>query len=227
MFLSRRKPPNAHARDGARRPPDAHPDRGRALSLQPPADSSLPEGHRDGVLRLGVLLGRGAQVLAARQRHLMSPPPATRAASRRTRPTTKCAPARPVTPRPCSSPSIPRSFPTRRCSRRSGRATIRPRACARATTPARSTVRPSTRRARPSASPPRHHATCSLVNSRKNGYGAITTEIAPAGPFYFAEDYHQQYLAKNPGGYCGLGGTGVSCPAPVMRCDDATLELGN
>ena len=43
-------------------------------------------------------------------------------------------------------------------------------------------------------------------------YGPITTEIAEAGPFYFAEDYHQQYLAKNPGGYCGLGGTGVSCP---------------
>jgi peptide-methionine (S)-S-oxide reductase len=44
------------------------------------------------------------------------------------------------------------------------------------------------------------------------GVGTITTEIAPAGPFYFAEDYHQQYLAKNPNGYCGLGGTGVSCP---------------
>ncbi len=44
------------------------------------------------------------------------------------------------------------------------------------------------------------------------GYGPITTEIRPAGPFYFAEDYHQQYLAKNPGGYCGVGGTGVSCP---------------
>jgi len=44
------------------------------------------------------------------------------------------------------------------------------------------------------------------------GYGPITTEIAPAGPFYYAEDYHQQYLAKNPGGYCGIGGTGVSCP---------------
>ena len=47
------------------------------------------------------------------------------------------------------------------------------------------------------------------------GYGAITTEIADAGPFYYAEDYHQQYLAKNPGGYCGLGGTGVSCPTGV------------
>ena len=48
-----------------------------------------------------------------------------------------------------------------------------------------------------------------------NGYGLITTEILDAGPFYFAEDYHQQYLAKNPGGYCGLGGTGVSCPVGV------------
>ncbi len=44
------------------------------------------------------------------------------------------------------------------------------------------------------------------------GYGPITTEIRHAPPFYFAEDYHQQYLAKNPSGYCGLGGTGVSCP---------------
>jgi peptide-methionine (S)-S-oxide reductase len=47
------------------------------------------------------------------------------------------------------------------------------------------------------------------------GYGAITTEILPAPEFYYAEDYHQQYLAKNPGGYCGLGGTGVSCPVGV------------
>jgi len=47
------------------------------------------------------------------------------------------------------------------------------------------------------------------------GKGEITTEIAPAGAFYYAEDYHQQYLAKNPNGYCGLGGTGVSCPIGV------------
>ena len=47
---------------------------------------------------------------------------------------------------------------------------------------------------------------------KTKGYGAITTEIVDAPPFYFAEDYHQQYLAKNPMGYCGLGGTGVSCP---------------
>src|SRR5689334_15403833 len=47
---------------------------------------------------------------------------------------------------------------------------------------------------------------------REAGYGEITTEIAPLGDFYYAEDYHQQYLAKVPHGYCGLGGTGVSCP---------------
>lgn len=49
----------------------------------------------------------------------------------------------------------------------------------------------------------------------KAGRGRITTEIVPAGPFWFAEDYHQAYLAKNPGGYCGIGGTGVTCPIGV------------
>jgi peptide-methionine (S)-S-oxide reductase len=49
------------------------------------------------------------------------------------------------------------------------------------------------------------------------GHGEITTEIAEAGPFYYAEDYHQQYLAKNPNGYCGLGGTGVSCPVGLAH----------
>jgi peptide-methionine (S)-S-oxide reductase len=49
-----------------------------------------------------------------------------------------------------------------------------------------------------------------------HGFGAITTEIRPTGQFYFAEAYHQQYLAKNPGGYCGLGGSGVACPVGVL-----------
>ena len=50
---------------------------------------------------------------------------------------------------------------------------------------------------------------------KESGYGEITTEILPAPEFYYAEEYHQQYLAKNPGGYCGLGGTNVSCPVGV------------
>ena len=54
---------------------------------------------------------------------------------------------------------------------------------------------------------------------RAANYGDITTEIAPAPAFYYAEDYHQQYLAKNPNGYCGLGGTGVSCPIGVARAE--------
>ena len=53
----------------------------------------------------------------------------------------------------------------------------------------------------------------------ESGYGAITTEIVDAPDYYFAEDYHQQYLAKNPGGYCGIGGTGVTCPAGVLSAE--------
>jgi peptide-methionine (S)-S-oxide reductase len=51
------------------------------------------------------------------------------------------------------------------------------------------------------------------------GFGAITTEIAPLGEFYYAEDYHQQYLYKNPNGYCGIGGTGVSCPVGLVNAE--------
>lgn len=54
-----------------------------------------------------------------------------------------------------------------------------------------------------------------------SGYGTITTEIAELGDFYYAEEYHQQYLAKNPNGYCGLGGTGVSCPVGVAVTESA------
>ena len=54
---------------------------------------------------------------------------------------------------------------------------------------------------------------------RAAGFEDITTEIADSGPFYYAEDYHQQYLARNPNGYCGLGGTGVSCPIGLARAE--------
>jgi peptide-methionine (S)-S-oxide reductase len=53
----------------------------------------------------------------------------------------------------------------------------------------------------------------------KAGYGAITTEVAESGPFFYAEDYHQQYLASHPNGYCGLGGTGLSCPVGVATAE--------
>jgi peptide-methionine (S)-S-oxide reductase len=52
---------------------------------------------------------------------------------------------------------------------------------------------------------------------QKAAFGRITTEIAPAGEFFYAEDYHQQYLAKNPSGYCGIGGTGVACPVGLVK----------
>ena len=55
---------------------------------------------------------------------------------------------------------------------------------------------------------------------RHAGLGEIRTEIRPAPPFYYAEDYHQQYLAKNPDGYCGIAGTGVSCPLPAVAAGD-------
>jgi peptide-methionine (S)-S-oxide reductase len=55
----------------------------------------------------------------------------------------------------------------------------------------------------------------------ERGYGAVTTEIREAPPFFYAEEYHQQYLAKNPAGYCGLGGTGVSCPIDAGVKDEA------
>ncbi|WP_339695239.1 peptide-methionine (S)-S-oxide reductase MsrA [Celeribacter baekdonensis] len=68
--------------------------------------------------------------------------------------------------------------------------------------------------------PAQHHAAEGSLAGynvllQDKGFGAITTEVLPAGAFYYAEAYHQQYLAKNPQGYCGIGGTGVSCPIGV------------
>ena len=68
---------------------------------------------------------------------------------------------------------------------------------------------------RRSARRPRRPATLFQAELTRAGYGAITTQIAPAGPFYYAEAYHQQYLSKNPNGYCPDHGTGVACPVGV------------
>ncbi len=72
------------------------------------------------------------------------------------------------------------------------------------------------------------HDPCSVtkVRSAKQRTARITTEIIPAPPFYYAEDYHQQYLAKNPGGYCGLGGTGVGCPTGVAERKTSKVDTG-
>ena len=102
--------------------------------------------------------------------------------------------------------------PTRRSCASSGRTTTPLRACARATTSAPSTARRSTTTPTSNARLAEASEIAYEEQLEGAGYGPITTEIAQAGPFYYAEDYHQQYLDKNPNGYCGLGGTGVSCP---------------
>jgi len=78
----------------------------------------------------------------------------------------------------------------------------------------RSTIYASTPEQRSAAETSREMYQAQLA---KAGHGRITTEIASEPPFYYAEDYHQQYLAKNPGGYCGLEGTGVSCPTGLAK----------
>jgi peptide-methionine (S)-S-oxide reductase len=80
----------------------------------------------------------------------------------------------------------------------------------------RSAIYPTTEAQRASAEASREAYGARL---RQAGYGAITTEILPAGAFYPAEDYHQQYLAKVPNGYCGIGGTGVSCPVGLAAAE--------
>ena len=100
-----------------------------------------------------------------------------------------------------------------------GESRSRPRACARATTAAPSTAPPSTRRLPPRNSRPSSRAPTTRRALDAAGYGKITTEIKEAGPFYYAEDYHQQYLERNPNGYCGIGGTGVSCPVGLTAAE--------
>ena len=104
----------------------------------------------------------------------------------------------------------------------SGRTTTRPRACGRATTWARSTARPIYTARTRSAKRPRRRATRFQEALTAAGYGADHDRDRRGGPFYYAEDYHQQYLAKMPNGYCGIGGTGVSCPVGVAKASQAS-----
>ena len=182
--------------------------------LKPP----FPDGDRGRLLRARLLLGRGAAVLGPRRRlhdrgrlhERDHAEPDLRGGLQR---------ARPGTPRRCWSPSTRRRSPTPTCSRSSSRSTTRPRGCARATTSAPSTAPGSTSPTTPRRRRRRWRCDAYDEALRAAGHEPITTEVEPAGPFYYAEDYHQQYLHKVPNGYCGLAGTGVSCRIPRRGLD--------
>ena len=221
------------AGDGRRYPPDhaVHPQshghagsRGgasgpRHAGLRPRATSrprhadrtTVPRGNRASDLRHGLLLGRRADVLAraghlhdcGRLRRRVHAEPDLPGGLHRPHRAQRGRPRR-VRHRADDA--------TRRCCASSGRATTRRRACARATTSAPSTAPGSTGRRRRSATPRSRRATCSRRSSRARATARSRPRSSRPGPFYYAEDYHQQYLEANPNGYCGLGGTGVSCP---------------
>ena len=185
------------------------------------AAAAVPRGLPAGRGRDGLLLGRRARVLAGAGR-VHDRRRLRRRLSRRTPPTRRSAAAAPATPRPCWSSSTP------------------PKTSLRGDAPAvLGEPRPD-----PGHAPGqrRRHpvplgdllvadeAQREAAVASRDAYNAkltrrrlpeITTEIAEAGPFYYAEDYHQQYLHKNPWGYCGLGGTGVSCPVGLGAAQQA------
>ena len=211
MFMLRKKTELPSAADALPGRPTPIPTATKHFINQRPLKGPYPEGPRrrcSGSAASGAPSASSGSWATAFTSPRSAMPPATRPI----RPTRRSAAAAPATTRSCWWSTIRRRFPTSSCSRPSGKATIRPRACARATTSARSIAPASTSPATPSAKPREASKAMYEKALKGKGFDAITTEILDAPPFYFAEDYHQQYLAKNPMGYCGLGGTGVSCP---------------
>ncbi len=203
----RRRLRAARSRDADRR---AHAARGAGLA----AAGAISGGCGAGGLRDGLLLGRRADLLAG-PRGLHDGGRVRRAGTPRTPPTRRSARGAPGTPRRCSSPSTPPRPPTRRCSGCSGRATIPRRGCARATTAAPSTARRSSGTGTPSAARRRTRCAPTSRSSRPMDTDRSQPKWSmdpPPTRSTTPRHYHQQYLAKNPGGYCGLGGTGVACP---------------
>ena len=215
------------------RPDQVLPGRAEAIVHAPPAlrerplpHAALPRGLRGRRLRHGLLLGRREGVLVD---------PGRLGDGRRLPGRHHAQPdlpgvvhrARPATPRSCAWSTTRRPSRTSSCCGRSGRSTTRRRATGRATTSAPSTGRRSSRTRPPSWRRRRRRATCTPRELAKAGFGEITTEIREAPAFYFAEDYHQQYLAKNPNGYCPNHRTGVQLPDRRGHADgDQTASAG-
>ena len=201
-------------------PAEALPGRSRAdhEAGHPPgprhaARRPVARGHEDRGLRPRLLLGRREGLLAAPRRRDDG-----RRLRRRPHPEPDLRGGLLRADRPCRGRAgrlRPDADLVRgSCSRPSGSTTTRPRACARATTSAPATARSSSSPTTSSGPPPRPRRRCTRRSCRRPGYGAITTEIVDAAPnpFYYAEDYHQQYLDKNPRGYCPNHSTGVKLP---------------
>jgi len=175
------------------------------------AGGRSPEGLEMMVVGMGCFWGAEKKFLVGRRRSTR-PPWAMPGASRRTRPTRRCARDALDTPRRCWSCSTRPRRATRTCSRSSGRRTTRRRVCARATTSG-SQYRSRDLHVLGGAGGGGRGVTAGVQTSRwpTPAMGRSRPRSPRRASFFYAEDYHQQYLAKNPSGYCGLGGTGVSC----------------